>query len=198
MNSMDVARRRQFSTPAMYDNNFELIYRFNQTEKRGNRQLRNLTPKGFPKKLDTRFDFSSFITKIPNKIPSAKSKPGIDKAVPRRRYHSMNDSLPEKSGIEFKSVIKNMPISQKNLERFHRMGTGTLESLGSTTLFQPERYFKTRGLSIRFDKNSESTSLMRKSGVYVSPMLIHNTGGDDNLVDIYAKKEQKYLEQNIE
>jgi hypothetical protein len=197
MNSIGLKRQRTKSTPAMYDDNFDLFYRFNQTAIRGSLQLGSLTHKGYPKKLDTRFDFSSFITKIPNKILSAKSDPniGIEKAVPRRRNQSMHDSHPEKSRREFQSMIKNRSVTPERLEKLKNMSANTLEHLGSTTLFQPDRYFKTRGLSIRFDK---STPLVRKSGVYVSPMLIHNTGGDDNLVDIYTKQEQKFLEKNIE
>ena len=152
--------------------------------------------KGRSKEIDTNFDFESFITKLPNKtsvLSSLKPKPAnnIVGAATRRRYHSINVTQNE---AELLQIRANSRLDPRLMDKFNRMSDNSLNQLGSMSIFQPGRYFKTRGLSLRFENN---TPLMN-SGVYAVPTVIHNIEGDDNLVDIYAEKQQKHAEKFIE
>ena len=76
------------------------------------------------------------------------------------------------------------------------MGSYSLSKLASTQLFQPDRYFKTRGLSIQFGGDNKSKS--GPGSVLVSPTVIRNRGDNNTLSDIYVNKQKKYWETSID
>lgn len=163
--------------------------------------------------MDNNFDFTSFITKVSNKNFSKSNSDGNTGVSGRRRHQSMPDTetarvgrnsqiLGTRTGREFKSLNSYLPVSPTRLERLTKMGSESLNQLGSSSLFQPDRYFKTRGLSVRFDNDAATSSFSmgnsRTKSVYVSPTVIRNAENDDNLVDIYVQRQKTYKETKID
>lgn len=144
--------------------------------------------KTYSKRLDTNFDFSSFVSKLPSK--------SVERAgnAPKQRVQNTQNSL----GREFRNFTQRPPAPNA-MKVFKNMGSSSLNQLPSSILFQPDRYFKTRGLSVRFDgKPIGSNSQSEKGYAFAFPTVIRKVNNDNNLVDIYTKRQKKYRETNID